>query len=306
MSGGGGPRERRRGPSGFEEHYAELFGPRWPGLRAALLGTAAVPTGRSVRENSFANLASFWQRLGPVEALAVPGCHRVPVDAPWSERDERGLALAYAMDPASVIAACALPLDTASDVLDLCAAPGGKSLILAERAPAHARLVLNDRSPERRLRLKKVLLDHLPEHVRARISVTGLDGRSIGVRKPASFDAVLLDAPCSSEEHVLLDQTALSRWSSTRSERLSRDQYALLAAALLAVRPGGYVLYATCALSPLENDGVVGRLLERGRHAARTEPVVAELGEATELGWQILPDRGGCGPMYFSLLRRRG
>jgi 5-methylcytosine rRNA methyltransferase NSUN4 len=302
-SGSGGPRERRRGPAGFEEHYLELFGSRWPALRAALLASSAT---RCVRENAFADLPGWQQRLGEIATLPIPGCHRVPAQAPWAERDQQGLVASYAMDPASVLAARALPLDQARDVLDLCAAPGGKSLILAERAPAEARLVCNDRSPERRTRLKKVLADHLPVDVRARISVTGFDGRSIGVRKPASFDAILLDAPCSSEEHVLSDQTALARWSSTRSERLSRDQYALLAAALLALRPGGHVLYATCALTPLENDGVVRRLLERGRHGARLEAVSAGLGEATEVGWQILPDRDAFGPMYFSLLRRVG
>lgn len=296
---------RLRGAAGFEAHYAELFGVRWSTLRTALSVSDAAES-RCVRENAFSEPSNWSAVLGPSAALPVPGCYRVPSLAPWVERDARGLVQNYAMDPASVIAAQVLPLAGARDVLDLCAAPGGKSLILAERAAADARFVFNDRSPERRARLKKVLADHLPLDVRSRITVTGHDGRSFGVRQPAAFDAVLLDAPCSSEQHVLLDKAALALWSTTRSERLSRDQYALLAAALLTVRPGGHVLYVTCALSPLENDGVVRRLLERGRHGAALERVSAPLGEPTELGWQILPDEAGFGPMYFALLRRLG
>lgn len=305
-SGEQGARGRLRGAAGFEAYYTELFGERWPKLRAALLSERAredgVSPARCVRENTFARGDAAVQLEG--EELPVPGCWRVSSALPWAERNAAGLLPYYAMDPASVVAAHALPLAEARHVLDLCAAPGGKSLILAERAAPDARLVLNDRSPERRVRLQKVLADYLPEDVRARISVTGHDGRSVGVRKPGVFDAVLLDAPCSSEAHVLADAAALEQWSSTRSERLSRDQYALLTAALLAVKPGGHVLYATCALSPLENDGVVQRLLARGRHPADVLPVAAPLGAATECGWQVLPDETGFGPMYFALLRR--
>jgi 16S rRNA C967 or C1407 C5-methylase (RsmB/RsmF family) len=294
---------RLRGPEGFEQYYAGLFGSRWPSLRAALVGADTEKETRWVRENAFSP-ASEELRQFAAETLAVPGCLRVPVSAPWAERDAAGLVRSYAMDPASVLAAYALPLTGARSILDLCAAPGGKSLILAERAPADARLVCNDRSPERRIRLQKVLSDHLPDEVRVRISITGHDGRSVGVRRPSAFDAVLLDAPCSSEEHVLTDPVALAKWSSSRSERLSRDQYALLTAALLALRPGGHVLYATCALSPLENDGVVQRLLDRGRHPAKLVPVSAPFGTSTEVGWQVLPDETGFGPMYFALLQR--
>jgi len=299
---------RLRGASGFEAYYAGLFGERWPKLRAALLAERARDGAgaqtRCLRESAFARGHATAQLEG--EELPVAGCWRVSAATPWAERTSHGLLAYYAMDPASVVAAHALPLEGAGHILDLCAAPGGKALVLAERAAPDARLVLNDRSPERRVRLQKVLADYLPEEVRARISVTGHDGRSVGVRKPGAFDAVLLDAPCSSEAHVLADLAALEQWSSTRSERLSRDQYALLTAALLAVRTGGHVLYATCALSPLENDGVVQRLLARGRHPAEVLPVAAPLGSRTEFGWQILPDETGFGPMYLALLRRTG
>jgi len=298
-------KQRLRGAAGFEAYYGEIFGERWPRLRAALVGGEHPGGSRPVRANGFASgLEELARELDDAARLPVPGCYLLPALAAWSERDESGLIKGYAMDPASVVAAHALPVAGARDVLDLCAAPGGKSLILAERAASDARLVFNDRSPERRKRLKKVLADHVPPAMLARITVTGHDGRNFGVHRPGAFDAILLDAPCSSEAHVLADQAALASWSSTRSERLSRDQYGLLTAALLALRPGGWVLYATCALSPDENDGVVRRLLERGRHPAEIERVDAGIGEATELGWQILPDETGFGPMYFCLLRR--
>jgi 16S rRNA C967 or C1407 C5-methylase (RsmB/RsmF family) len=78
----------------------------------------------------------------------------------------------------------------------------------------------------------------------------------------------------------------------------------MLAAALDAVRTGGFILYATCSISTEENDGVVARLLER--RVGRVERCRPEwqTGEATEYGQALLPDATGEGPMYAALLRR--
>lgn len=291
-----------RGADGFDAHYHRLFAERWPQLRAALLD----PSGqlKIVRENGFSHpedRAGFYAGLLPT---GEPGCHHFDRGRPVTERDRDGLCMGYVMDLASVLAARVLPLAGAKNILDLCAAPGGKALALLERADPDAELVLNDRSPARRARLSQVLRDYVPKERLDRVRVTGHDGRRVGLRRAECFDAILLDAPCSSEGHVLADPAALTQWSPRRIQNLCRDQYALLTSALLALRPGGSLLYATCALTPEENDGVITRLLERGRHPGRVERVSLRRGEPTEHGVRFLPDAGGFGPLYFSLLRK--
>lgn len=213
----------------------------------------------------------------------------------------------YYLDPASVAAARLLPLGQRN--LDLCAAPGGKALILARRMAPEAQLTTNERSRARRARLLRVLEEHLPHATRERITVTGHDAARWGIYEPDSYDAVLVDVPCSSERHVLAAPAELERWSPSRVSRLAVQQFAILAAAIDSTRPGGAVLYSTCALTPEENDGIVARALKRRADRIALDviqPRELDCGEPTEYGIHILPDRcDGAGPMYIARLRRR-
>ena len=119
------------------------------------------------------------------------------------------------------------------------------------------------------------------------------------------FAAILLDAPCSSERHVLGSEKALAAWTSARPRFLAKRQWALLSSAFLLLQNGGSLVYATCALSPEENDAVVLRLLEKYKDAALPESPAFTEGEATKHGRIILPDRsGGMGTMFVARFRK--
>jgi 16S rRNA (cytosine1407-C5)-methyltransferase len=253
----------------FEAYYFDLYGGRWAGLRKSLLEEKA--------------------------AYSFSG----------------GLRLPYFLDYASVLAARALRLtaDAAEPVaLDACAAPGGKSLVIASMLPPRWRLLANELSPDRRRRLSDVLDKHLDGEQRERVRVSGFDAAARGGRKSehGRYAAILLDAPCSSEAHVLKDGNALAAWTPARPRFLARRQWALLSSAFLLLCPGGSLVYATCALSAVENDGVAGRLFEKYGEEAELDPPEFTEGEQTAFGRLILPDfSGGPGPLFVARFRKR-
>jgi 16S rRNA C967 or C1407 C5-methylase (RsmB/RsmF family) len=211
----------------------------------------------------------------------------------------------YFMDEASIISASALPVTAGDMVLDMCAAPGGKSLILAPKVSDSGLLICNDRSSARRGRLHKVLKAHLPEQIMNHIRVTSHDATKWGLYEKNMYNAILLDAPCSSERHVLQDPSALAIWSPSRTKHLAIQQFAMLASALEAVQVGGFILYSTCSISPLENEEVIAKLSKK--RSGRYEEVILQTPYSEPLihGSIILPDTAhGKGPMYFCLLRR--
>jgi 16S rRNA (cytosine1407-C5)-methyltransferase len=258
-------RSKKQGPEAFNGYYSALFGGRWPALRESLL--------------------------------------KPPEPVLYGE----GLVRPYLLDKASVLAAVTLTLPGEGCVLDACAAPGGKSLVIASRMGQGVTLLANELSDERRRRLVNTLDEHLDGDTRARVKASGFDASAAGGRKTERnrFAAVLLDAPCSSERHVLRDENALAQWREARPRSLAHRQWALLSSCFLMLKGGGSLVYSTCALSEEENDGVVCRLIEKyGGEVLLEEPQFTE-GEKTAYGRIILPDTsGGMGPMYVAKVRK--
>ncbi len=240
----------------------------------------------------------------------------------------------YFLDPASICSALCLPLDNARKVLDLCAAPGGKTLVLSGNLPEDAELHSNERSPERKMRLSKVVQSSMPQNISSRVTVSCSDGATWCTKRTEVYDSILLDAPCSSERHVLNDKKYLDRWSPSRIKTISMEQWALLSSAWRLLVPGGYLLYGTCALAEKENDEVVQRLFKKfddvilcdeafvsetfasnlmsfaGKLTASDDSLksleeIFACAEKTSSGFHILPDSSeGAGPLYFSLLKK--
>ena len=211
---------------------------------------------------------------------------------------------AYSLDRASIEPVYALDLHAGLSYLDLCAAPGGKSLMATFLTKGEMQMHLNDSSKDRVQRLKAVLHDYLPSPMVGKMRITCSDGSRMGLRARETFDRVLADVPCSAERHHLRDNK-IDTWSLKQSKRLAVRQHALLCSALDATVSGGQVVYSTCSLSPLENDGVIRRLMESRNGRFSVIPHRAEMGEATELGTLILPDRfPSYGPIYYSVLSK--
>ena len=250
----------------FEAYYTALYGSRWQPLRESL----------------FAPVASI----------------------PYA----KGLAAPYTLDRASVLAAQCLRLPHTGLILDACAAPGGKSLVIASRMGTGVRLLANELSRERRRRLTSVLNSHLPQTRREYVTISGFDAAALAGKQNERerFATILLDAPCSSERHVLACNQALASWIPARPKFLARRQWALLSAAFLLLAEGGSLVYATCALTIRENDETATRLLEKYGPAVELDLPDFIEGEQTLYGKIMLPDvTGGMGPLYAARFKKR-
>jgi 16S rRNA (cytosine1407-C5)-methyltransferase len=218
-----------------------------------------------------------------------------------------GLNQSYMMDAASIIAARMLHLPDEGIILDACAAPGGKSLVIASRMNDDVSLLSNEFSSERRRRLVNVLDEHLTEKKRAQVQVSGFDAATQGGRKSEHerFSAILLDVPCSSERHVLGSEKALAEWTEARPKFLSGRQWALLSSAFLLLERGASLVYCTCSIAPQENDAVAGRLIKKYKDAVCIDKPSFTEGEETQWGRMILPDRdNNLGPMYVARFKK--
>lgn len=216
-----------------------------------------------------------------------------------------GLMSHYFLDRSSLYPPLLLPIPEGARVLDMCSAPGGKLLVLLSRKIPGVSIVANDVSAARSFRLKRVVANYVPAtFLSTHVTLTTKDAIAFGLKQPEQFDAVLLDAPCSSEGHVVTDATLLKKFKGL-SKSLPKRQYALLCAALLALKPGGHVMYATCSINPHENEGVINKLLAKKSDRAELVHLSCSIGQRSDVGISILPHLHNAGPAFFSLLRRR-
>ncbi len=143
------------------------------------------------------------------------------------------------------------------NIVDACAAPGGKAWILAERNP-QARIVACEKSPQRLAQMRKRLAAHA-----GRIECRLADATAL--EESGAFDLALADVPCSGTGTLGRNPEIRHR---LRLEDLARHverQRAIVRATLRAVRPGGHVVYSTCSLEPEENEQVVAAVLADDR-----------------------------------------
>ena len=294
----------------FNNYYAAIWGEeRWQErLRPALL----APTRHAVLLNTFAPDSELQAEL-KVEKMPLLPCLQGEGQIFVAPRKtSAGLLSHYNLDAASVLAVDMLDVQPGHHVLDMCAAPGGKSVAIAQYFPAllHSNEVDNARNK----RLAANLKAYLPADFN--LKVLKLDGTDKRANFPSrQYDRVLVDAPCSSERHILHKHAAngtaeeMMNWKASHTKTLAKTQVALLLSALRLVKTGGKVVYATCSLSDAENDGVIERCREKVPFDIYDNDKLDDLSEKTKYGRIVLPDHsngGRWGPLFFCVIIKIG
>jgi len=166
----------------------------------------------------------------------------------------------YIQSLSSIFAALALDVQEDDWVLDLAAAPGGKSLIFSEQA-RKVSSVEPDKS--RFFAMKR----NFKKMGAKNIQTYNKDGRFIYKATGELFDRVFLDAPCSSEAHIEIKK-GITWWNERRIYKFAKLQKELIISAFESLKSGGEMIYATCTFAPEENEAVVNFLLEKYSNAA--------------------------------------
>ena len=176
-----------------------------------------------------------------------------PGKSPYHEAGLYYLQEASAMAPAAL-----LDPKPGERVLDLCAAPGGKSTQLAGRMLGRGLLVCNEINPKR----AKILASNIERLGIANALVLNEHPQRLEARFEGYFDKILVDAPCSGEGMFRKEEAAVTDWSEETVLMCARRQAEILHSAAAMLRPGGRLVYSTCTFAPEENEASVSAFLQ--------------------------------------------
>ena len=165
--------------------------------------------------------------------------------------------LYYIQEPSAMSSAAVMDVSPGQRVLDLCAAPGGKSTQIAAKLAGSGLLVSNDVSATR----ARALLKNIELSGAVNIVITNEPPARLAARFSGYFDRILVDAPCSGEGMFRRDPDALKAWTKRKPEACSVLQREILHFAAMMLKPGGRLMYSTCTFAPEENELMIEEFL---------------------------------------------
>lgn len=176
----------------------------------------------------------------------------------------------YIQNASSVLAALLLNPEPGEHILDLTAAPGSKTQLMAVMMNNTGSIAAVEIQRDRFFRMKANLQKNGVRNTR----FFHKDGTIVGRQKPGAFDKVLLDAPCSSESLFGEDgNPATAGWTLKKIKATVQKQKMLVNSAIQALKPGGRLVYATCTINPYENEEMDMYIRNRMEEQISTEPL---------------------------------
>ena len=298
-------------PLAYLRRMQELLGEEYP----AYLRSLEEKPKRGVRVNTLKCTAEEFLRISPFALLPSPfapeGFYLDEEYAGVGNTVQHHLGLFYMQEPSAMSAVQVLDPQPGERVLDLCAAPGGKSTQIAARLRGSGLLWSNEVVLSR----AKILLSNIERMGVRNAVVSSAKPDTIAAKLAGYFDKVLVDAPCSGEGMLRKEPQAALDWSEENVRACAARQLAILESAKECLRPGGVLVYSTCTFSLEENERTVLRFLERNAEFELL-PVDAAFGRMSNPAWigraeqtvthmrRILPADGGEGH-FIAKLRKK-
>lgn len=243
-------------PVAFEQKMREMLGPDYENYLASFECDAY----QGLRVNTAKISVEDFLKLSPYELRQVPWCPngfyydkaQKPAKHPFYFA-----GLYYIQEPSAMTTASLLPVEEGDVVLDLCAAPGGKSTELAAKLHGTGLLVTNDISNSR----AKALLKNIEVFGVGNALVTSEPPNELAKRFPGFFDKILIDAPCSGEGMFRKQGNMTKAWEKNGVDLFVGLQRSILKEAVTMLKPGGTMIYSTCTFSKEENEQAMEYLL---------------------------------------------
>lgn len=259
-------------PEQFEKRMREQLGDE---EFAAYEACFTKKVSSAVRVNTLKLSPEAFRELAPFDLQPVPwsknGFYYEDSDIP-SKHPYYYAGLYYLQEPSAMTPAALLPVEPGDRVLDLCAAPGGKSTELGARLKGEGLLVANDISHSR----AKALLKNIELFGITNAVVTSEPAEKLALRFPEYFDKILVDAPCSGEGMFRKQPAIMKNWEQYGTDYYNDLQKQILPRAYEMLKPGGMLLYSTCTFSPEEDEDTVRFFLDRYPDMELVDAVPAE------------------------------
>jgi 16S rRNA C967 or C1407 C5-methylase (RsmB/RsmF family) len=203
-------------------------------------------------------------------------------------------------------------VDIKSDavVVEMCAAPGGKSIHALNSLGPSGTLISND-VDSRRVRVLKENLDRMMNPIaleqRPHYEITNMNAQDIRAAYAGQADLVILDAPCSGEAIMRKSDIARRQWSTKLLAKMMALQKELFDSARALVKPGGMILYSTCTFNSCENDEVIAYAREElNLTPARGQELVKHLEDKTAVSLEGIIERDHGIVLYPHYIRGDG
>ena len=245
-------------PIAFDTRMKRLLGAEYDAFLEALCHEDAV---KGLRVNGHKVSAEIFVECAPftlTEIPYVPGGFIVAEEAQAGKHPYHHAGAYYMQDPGAMSAVAAVPAAFWErenlKILDLCAAPGGKTTQMAALCAEKGGAVLANEYVSARSR---ILAGNVERMGLDNVLVTNVDSKHIAAWYPDFFDLVVMDAPCSGEGMYRKNDLAISEWSPENVAMCAERQREILENAAKNVAPGGWMLYSTCTYSTEENESMV-------------------------------------------------